>query len=541
MAAAPLKKITYAGMACLLLCIAISLVSPAAHAVTAEESFADGNRLFRDDLYWAALLRYRQAADAGMETPLLQYNTGVAHYKAGQYGRAHQALLKASQWSQIQVLSHYNLGINSYAAGNDDEALRWLRKARDQEESATLRDMAIRAIARIRSEEVHVDPAVVHVQQMEEAKKFTELDFYAVAGFGSDNNVYRSPSDPYISQSNPNQPVIVDPVVQSGTFVPISVGAKYSVNSFEHESFFGRYRLDGRFYQDDELKNADEYIHEFAFGTDYRREKEGRESIVSSAFTVAQHKETYFDPDDGIERSRNGINIGDRLSYLRYGPEIQTRQSWERFSFNLWGKAQLWNYERTEEVPEYDHEYFRVGGRVQYRFTRTSLLRLSAEGYQRNFSDRPAFELDGTQPLGNPTVKYDYLKAGIEARQRITRSMWFGVSYFRTERTDGHVGYNDYTRDGYKFEFSLRVGQRFRLKTGATYRIYNFTNAFAFNNPAAGRRTMETLRGAVTASYILAWNLTLIGDYAYREIASNDTRLQYDRSLFSLSLRWNYD
>ena len=50
-----------------------------ANAMTAEQYFADGNRLFRDDLYWAALLRYRQAADAGLSSPLLHYNMGVAH------------------------------------------------------------------------------------------------------------------------------------------------------------------------------------------------------------------------------------------------------------------------------------------------------------------------------------------------------------------------------------------------------------------------------------------------------------------------------
>jgi len=38
----------------ILLCLAP--VPPAA-AMTAYETFQDGNRLFRDDLYWAALLR----------------------------------------------------------------------------------------------------------------------------------------------------------------------------------------------------------------------------------------------------------------------------------------------------------------------------------------------------------------------------------------------------------------------------------------------------------------------------------------------------
>ncbi len=66
----------------LLAAAACLMAAPQLHAMTAYETFQDGNRLFRDDLYWAALLRYRQAADAGLDTPLLHYNTGVAHYRA---------------------------------------------------------------------------------------------------------------------------------------------------------------------------------------------------------------------------------------------------------------------------------------------------------------------------------------------------------------------------------------------------------------------------------------------------------------------------
>ena len=64
-----------------------------ARAMTADQYFTDGNRLFREDLYWAALLRYRQAGEGGMDTPLLHYNTGIAHYRAGQHIRARDALL----------------------------------------------------------------------------------------------------------------------------------------------------------------------------------------------------------------------------------------------------------------------------------------------------------------------------------------------------------------------------------------------------------------------------------------------------------------
>ena len=76
----------------------VCLAATSAPAATdASDAFADGNRLFRDDLYWAALLRYRQAEEAGLDTPLLHYNSGVAHYRAQQYTRARVALLKAAQ------------------------------------------------------------------------------------------------------------------------------------------------------------------------------------------------------------------------------------------------------------------------------------------------------------------------------------------------------------------------------------------------------------------------------------------------------------
>ena len=90
------------------LCLMIS--SPAA-AMNAQDLFDDGNRLFRDDLYWAALLRYKQASEAGMNTAPLHYNTGVAHYKAGQHNRARIACrCPAGQRQSVAVL-HHGMGI----------------------------------------------------------------------------------------------------------------------------------------------------------------------------------------------------------------------------------------------------------------------------------------------------------------------------------------------------------------------------------------------------------------------------------------------
>ena len=392
------------------LLIAVAAAVPAgAQALSAEEAFADGNRLHREELYWAALLRYQQAADAGHETPVLHYNVGVTHYRAGQYERAMRAFEEASAYPRLALLSRYNHGLAANAAGNQRTALSKFRSVRDQGENPTLSRLAAKAIETIRDDIVitgvaqEATPEPKPLRELErKPRPFSEFSVYASAGFGSDDNVYRTPKDPYIDYRDPSQPVVVEPLVQSGSFIPVRLGAIYQINSFEHESFFARYRGFGRFYSGEELRNGDEFIQEVAIGTEYRKTREKRDNRVYSAFTVAQHGETFYDPDDGASFIVDDIDVGQRYNYLRYGPEVTTRQAWDRFAFELSGKAQLWNYEETEAVPEYDHEFFQLGANLQYRFTQTSMIRLLAEGRMRNFTDRPSFSLDGRQLVTNP-------------------------------------------------------------------------------------------------------------------------------------------
>ena len=167
------------------------------------------------------------------------------------------------------------------------------------------------------------------------------------------------------------------------------------------------------------------------------------------------------------------------------------------------------------------------------------MLRLTAEYYTRRYGDRPAFELDGTQPLGNPTVRYDYTKYEVEARQRITNAMWFSIKYARTEREDRYLGYNNYLRDEYGAAFHLRLGQRFTFEASARYYNYNYDAAFAFHEPAAGRKTLETANGRAIATFEITRNLDLAAEYSMREVASNDFRIQYDRGQAILSVRWS--
>jgi hypothetical protein len=175
---------------------------------------------------------------------------------------------------------------------------------------------------------------------------------------------------------------------------------------------------------------------------------------------------------------------------------------------------------------------------AQYQFTRTSLLRLSVDKYSRRYGDRPAFDLDGNQPVTNPDLRYDYLTVGLTARQRITQTMWFGFNVELTDRQDRYLGYNDYTRDEFGVDFSWTPSPRFRLELSSYYRNYDDPNAFAFHNPVAGIKTLESLRGNVLAEFRMTPRLSLRAEAELRESVSTDIRIGYDRTWFSLGVTW---
>lgn len=531
------NRILTATLAALVVAVATLAPMGVAQAMTAQEYFADGNRLFRDDLYWAALLRYQQASDAGLDTPLLHYNTGIAHYRAGQHIRARQSLLLALDDPGLRVSAQYNLGLNAYKSGDTEEALRWFRLVRDQNENQILQHYAVVAISRIREEEDVPTQYEERVAKREAKRSFTNFEFNSSIGYGHDTNVFRSPSQPYIDYANPTQPVVV-PVVQSGAFIPLTLSARYLINTFKYEGFYAAYQLAGRYYVDEELENGNEYIHELRFGNDYYRREENRERRVHSAFRVAQHHEVYYDPDNGGSRVIDGEDIDDRMNYIRYGPTLLARQSGEKFSMGIGVRGELWDYEKTA-ASEYDHTYFRARIFAQYKFTDATLLRLTPEYYTRRFSDRPSYDLDGQQRVGNPNIRYDYVALALRLRQRITDDMWIGLDLKHTDRTDDYAGYFDYTRDSAGIEYHWSPGYRFDFEIEAVYQLYDYPNAFAFHEPTQPLRTQESLLGRILATYRITPRFSVYLEGRHKETVSNDIRIQYDRSQYFIGVRWD--
>ena len=70
------------------------------------------------------------------------------------------------------------------------------------------------------------------------------------------------------------------------------------------------------------------------------------------------------------------------------------------------------------------------------------------------------------------------------------------------------------------------------------YRIYDYPNAFAFHNPVAGTKTLESADGEAVATYQITKNLSILAEVEYRENSSTDTRIAYERMLYSIGVVW---
>ena len=84
----------------------------------------------------------------------------------------------------------------------------------------------------------------------------------------------------------------------------------------------------------------------------------------------------------------------------------------------------------------------------------------------------------------------------------------------------------------------MALGDRFTLDASAAYQIYDYENAFAFHEPVAGRKTLERAIGTLAASFQMTESLSLVGEFYYRDVTSNDTRIEYARNQMLIGVRW---
>jgi tetratricopeptide (TPR) repeat protein len=516
----------------------LAVVLPAGAQLDGPSLFREGNALVRSGVYRTALLRYREAAAAGFDEPLLHYNLGIVHYKLGQYEAAEPELERAAQDPALAGLASYNLGLTHLAQGDQPEARRWFALAAERTDHRRLRALAERAGEKLSAPPEPGRPAPRVATRAGAAERVGELDLRVDAGYGTDDNVYRGPPGPYVDLSQAGQP-LVTPELIAAAYVPVDVSAAYLLhNEAGDTTFVFGYTLDADYYEA-EFANADRVTQRLDIGADILLGENGkRRRTVESAFFYRDHYETSFDPDDGYDREVDGIDVAGRTSYQAAGVEGDFQHRLGAWAWGFDMRFERRQYERIELLASYDHEYYATRVSVDYDFSDAMTLSLGLHRYRRLYDARRARDLDGDLLLTNEPLRYDYRGAAVGITRRVGRAVELGFDYLRLDRIDEFLGYYDYTQDVARLRATFRPSSRFYLSLGAVSRTYEYPNAFAFNEPTAGPRELEELRGELTAEFQISNSWSIWAELGSEDVTSTDLRAEYARSRTMLGAKW---
>lgn len=360
----------------------------------------------------------------------------------------------------------------------------------------------------------------------------------ASAGLGYDSNVYLTPDAPYNDLSQAGNPLIV-PNKQSGLFVPLGLGADYSAPSGMAFS----YRFDGEIYLNSALRNANTYDNNATLG--WNMTLGGADFYAG--LLAGYHKKIYYDRDTGEAKlSRvSGTNISNRYTHLDFGGEAKLRQKVGNVEYKLDTKLAMLFYNDPIVMAPLDHMLFELGGSGRFPLgSKSTKLKLGYDFAIRDYSNRSARNTQGVQSRANGLLTYYYHTVNAQLFQKLGRKFYAYLDYWHTWRIDGAVGYNSYSKDRVKLRLRYHLTRNFLLHGSVSYSRKNYPNAFAYDNPAAGKKTYNLTEASLKAEYDHLFSgfgdpsLWIKGDYVKQ--SSSDLRYAYNQTQAVIGADWQF-
>lgn len=357
-------------------------------------------------------------------------------------------------------------------------------------------------------------------------------------GLGYDTNPFLAPSDSYYDQ---NAGQVVQPVAVSGLFSPLRLDGLMTTRRT-----FVSYKLDGDIYPASETRNAENFFLRVAAGLKLEFAKGRFQKSFHFGPYAVQNKEVYFDRDTGLAGQSSGVDVSDRYEYRALGGMAELELEINRVvELSLEGSAEHRDYEQVEGIESFDHDVVKASAQIDLRLARPASIFLGY-GYQtRLYAERHARDLDGSSSDLHPPLEYSYAAPEAGIRFRNSGRWRLAIGWERVERTDEHLGYNDYIQDRYTLRQSFG-GQRWTLKLFGRYRERTFPRAFIFDNPTSPedgapnpRKAYQRVESGLELE--IAWNhFRLVIGGRNDEQATTDPRFAYVRSLATIGGRWVY-
>lgn len=528
----------------LLACCWIALAATTVAAQPAGSALLQtGNTLFRSGQYAEARDRYEEALATGLDTPLLHYNLGVAYYRLGNFQKAELALMRAAEDPTLAALATYNLGLATLAAGWPEVAASRFESVASLTSDRRLIGLADRALASLMEsrEERAVRPnrpSDTWRPWREAEPAIGQMSFIVAARYGTDDNVYRTPSAPYVDITQPGLPLVV-PVRQSASFMPVDLLTRYAIEAPELETRFNlAYRLNGDFY-DSAFSNANVVTQRFQVGADVALDGKHARALEANFYGTI-HDETNFDPDTGLDRDLAGEDISDRFSYRGAGIETYYDHDIGRWVFGFDTRIERRSYDDPSPFSRYDHEFYDLGLWAEWNLSEAMTLEFGVDGYRREYDVRRARDLTGLLSTANPALEYAYGMVHVGVTRHLGTSLSLRGRLRQVERSDNFEGYGDYSQSVLSVGLTWRPSRRLRIGADALVRSFDYPNAFAFNQPSGGRLSIDSTDAEVELEYLFTPTLSVWTELELIDDASSDPRIEYARNRAILGIKWRY-
>ncbi len=362
-------------------------------------------------------------------------------------------------------------------------------------------------------------------------------------GIGYDTNAYHAPDHDYADYyADPTGATIVSPKEQDGMFIPFKFDVELSTPLAKHIDLVGDYSFKGDFYLDSALQDANATRHKLSVGSAFELGKKGKDGKAYAGAFVHSQDKVYVDRDSGDPKlSGANIDVSNRYTYTSYGIEGDYERKVAKDD-NVGVKAAYENLDYSDPVAwsQYDHIYTMYGAYWEHYFPTDTKLTLEVTNEVRDYSDRHAYNLDGTLFASNPLLTYTYAIYAIGVRQKFSDNTKAYFDYELEQRSDSHVGYNDVDRTMFKVRVIHDLNKKIRLRGKVAYYNYDYANAYNFEDPTQGKKKRSATDFQFTGEY--QWNKNKV---YYVELERNvrdntDDRYQYNDTILMLGAKWDY-
>lgn len=357
------------------------------------------------------------------------------------------------------------------------------------------------------------------------------VQWQADVGLGYDSNVYRTHSGSY-TDYYPATPVLVNPTVQSGFYVPYELSLKYTEQKIKDRSLVLQGKFSGEQYFGN--SNANEYDYTAKIGLLNQYAQKGKlEDTLYAGLIIGSRKKVYVDRDTGGPKTTlAGADISNRYNYTLTGAEAEYRvETGGQFRYGVNGLVEDRMYSDPIVVSKYSHIYTQLGADAEYIPEKGSLFKLAYSYEISDFSARHARDINGTySSTANPLLKYTDHNYKFYWRKHVDQPLVVYLDFDMTKHSDAFVNYTGYTETDYGTRVLYHPEDVWKARFSLSKWKRNYSNAFAYDNPGQPRLSVDGLTMKLRGEYELVKGMSTWAELERRTWNTNDLRYDYSRT-----------